>query len=178
MYILFVFTWIGKEKLSKRLRFLCVSIACTIFFISADNVFLLCLYCNVVHSKQIVKYTHTKKGKNIGYFSWFSGVWNCHARLIRLVHRTGRTSRFSWLACPGTSKDQQIKIISYQSTLERQFLKWYYIVIYWRFLCFFFIGNDRVSGVPKADKNNQNCTSSMLSIMTRLDCNDNCTAFT
>jgi hypothetical protein len=66
MYILFVFTWIGKEKLSKRLRFLSVSIACTIFFISADNVFLLCLYCNVVHAKQIVKYTHKKKGKNIG----------------------------------------------------------------------------------------------------------------
>jgi len=41
-----------------------------------------------------------------------SGVWNCHARLARLVHRTCRTSRFSWIACPGTSKDQQIKIIS------------------------------------------------------------------
>jgi branched-subunit amino acid transport protein AzlD len=29
-----------------------------------------------------------------------------------IKHRTCRTSRFSWLACPGTSKDQQIKIIS------------------------------------------------------------------
>ena len=35
-----------------------------------------------------------------------SGVWNCHARL---VHRTCRTSRFSWLACQGTSKDQQTR---------------------------------------------------------------------
>jgi hypothetical protein len=31
-----------------------------------------------------------------------------------------------------------------------------------------FIGNDRVSGVLKAAKNNQNCTSSKLSITTRL----------
>ena len=35
---------------------------------------------------------------------------------------------------------------------------------------FFFIGNDHVSGVPKAAKNNQNCTSSKLSITTRLYC--------
>ena len=33
---------------------------------------------------------------------------------------------------------------------------------------FFIIGNDQISGVPKAAKNNQNCTSSKLSIMTRL----------
>jgi hypothetical protein len=48
--------------------------------------------------------------------------------------------------CPGTSKDQQIKIISNWSTLERQFLKWYYIVNidgYTDCKCFFlFIGND------------------------------------
>ena len=31
-----------------------------------------------------------------------------------------------------------------------------------------FIGNDRVSGVLKAAKNNQNCASSKLSITTRL----------
>jgi len=31
-----------------------------------------------------------------------------------------------------------------------------------------FFGNDRVSGVPKAAKNNQNYTSSKLSITTRL----------
>jgi hypothetical protein len=30
--------------------------------------------------------------------------WNCH---VWLVHRTCRTSKFSWLTCPGTSKDQQ-----------------------------------------------------------------------
>jgi hypothetical protein len=33
---------------------------------------------------------------------------------------------------------------------------------------FFYIGSDRVSGVPKAAKNNQNCTCSKLSITTRL----------
>ena len=32
------------------------------------------------------------------------------------------------------------------------------------FMWFFFIGNDRIRGVPKAAKNNQNCTSSKLSI--------------
>ena len=36
------------------------------------------------------------------------------------------------------------------------------------FYLVFFIGNDHVSGVPKAAKNNQNCTSSKLSITTRL----------
>ena len=36
------------------------------------------------------------------------------------------------------------------------------------FYVFFFIGNNRVSGVPKAAKNNQNCTSSKLSITTQL----------
>ena len=36
------------------------------------------------------------------------------------------------------------------------------------FYVFFFIGNDRVSGVPKAAKNNQNCTRSKFSITTRL----------
>jgi len=38
--------------------------------------------------------------------------------------------------------------------------------------CFFifFIGNDRVGGVPKVVKNNQNCTGSKLSITTRLQC--------
>jgi hypothetical protein len=128
-----------------------------------------CVYTAMSCMQSKLLNIHTKKRQK---------HWNCYVRLVRFVHRTCRTSRFSWLACPGTSKDQQIKIISYQSTLERQFLKWYYIVIYWRFLCFFLIGNDRVSGVPKAAKNNQNCTSSMLSIMTRLDCNDNCTAFT
>jgi hypothetical protein len=33
---------------------------------------------------------------------------------------------------------------------------------------FFYIGSDRVSGVPKAAKYNQNCTCSKLSITTRL----------
>ena len=33
---------------------------------------------------------------------------------------------------------------------------------------FCFIGSDGVSGVPKAAKNNQNCTYSKLSITTRL----------
>jgi hypothetical protein len=36
------------------------------------------------------------------------------------------------------------------------------------FYVVFFIGNDQVGGVPKAAKNNQNCTSSKLSMMTRL----------
>jgi hypothetical protein len=36
------------------------------------------------------------------------------------------------------------------------------------FWFFFYIGSDRVSGVPKAAKNNQNCTCSKLSITTRL----------
>ena len=35
-----------------------------------------------------------------------------------------------------------------------------------KYFVFFFIGNDRVIGVPKAAKNNQNCTSSKLSITT------------
>jgi len=35
-------------------------------------------------------------------------------------------------------------------------------------LFFLYYRNDRVSGVPKAAKNNQNCTSSKLSITTRL----------
>ena len=35
-------------------------------------------------------------------------------------------------------------------------------------MVFLYIGNDRISGVPKADKNNQNCASSKLSITTRL----------
>ena len=39
-----------------------------------------------------------KKEKGEG----LTGLWNCHARL---VHRTCRTSRFSWLACRGTSKN-------------------------------------------------------------------------
>ena len=36
------------------------------------------------------------------------------------------------------------------------------------FCVFLFIGNDRISGVPKAAKNNQNCSSSKLSITLRL----------
>ena len=32
------------------------------------------------------------------------GCGICHARLIRLVHKTCQTSRVSWLACPGTSR--------------------------------------------------------------------------
>ena len=35
---------------------------------------------------------------------------------------------------------------------------------------FFYVRNDHVSGVPKADKNNHNCTSSKLSITTRMQC--------
>ena len=38
--------------------------------------------------------------------------------------------------------------------------------MFWVF--FFYIGSDRVSGVPKASKNNQNGTFSKLSITTRL----------
>jgi len=33
-----------------------------------------------------------------------TGLWNCHARL---VHRTCWTSRFSWLACQVTSKNNK-----------------------------------------------------------------------
>jgi hypothetical protein len=41
------------------------------------------------------------------------------------------------------------------------------IILYRKYLCVL-VGNDHVSGVPKAAKNNQNYTSSKLSITTRL----------
>jgi len=36
-----------------------------------------------------------------------TGLWICHAQLVRLVHRTCRTSRFFLVVCPGTSKNNK-----------------------------------------------------------------------
>jgi hypothetical protein len=68
------------------------------------------------------------------------------------------------------AEDLCLLIFLGDSIMERKSLKWFYIVN----IGLFVVGNDNVSGVPKAAKNNQNYTSPKLSIATR--CNDNFTA--
>ena len=73
---------------------------------------------------------------------------------------------------PAGQVDQQIKIISVLKYSEKTIPQMIIYRKYWRYrekcFGFFYIGSDRVSGVPKAAKNKQNCTCSKLSITTRL----------
>jgi hypothetical protein len=60
-----------------------------------------------------------------------SELWNCHGRL---VHRTCRTSRFSWLACLGTSKNNRAInfLLKYSGKIIHQ------IILFFLIFCAFF----------------------------------------
>jgi len=59
--------------------------------------FLFTLECGLYHNLLFVKYTVKPTLK--------AGVWKCHARLVRIVHITDRTSKFLCIGCLWTSEN-------------------------------------------------------------------------